>query len=124
MAKKSHTDVSDEADVQDNDKWIQVHANMGVATASIASVSVTEAAFSLYGMRFLFNLGMNSWGIAVSEGFPYVQEFHPLAEIVNFTKITPAILKMDAAALKTELEGVLSDLSAVNTRIHALSVEV
>ena len=122
--KKSHTDVSDEANTQDENKLVTVHTNMGIATASIASTNVTGVAFSLYGMRFLFNAGMFSYGIAVSEGFPFVQEFHPIGSITNFTINKDEIASMNLKALNVQLRALESNLAAINARINALSVQV
>ena len=128
MAKKSHTDISEEANNYKAEAyfWTIFHADIStevVATVSIGSVNATGFSFSIGGIRVILHgifsltagifscgnvLGINLTGAHLSVG--------SLAENLG-------IIHPNLEAIKTKLSGVQSKTGVIDNKLDALSLE-
>ena len=129
MAKKNHTDISKESGSNESEafSWSIIHASASVeihATANLVSVSATGFAIGIYGYRLIVSGAMASWGVLQSELFGVLQVIKS-----TWVKATGLETKFGASWMSTvgidsELEGIETELGAMDSAITALRNQV
>ena len=128
MAKKSHTDVSEEANNHKAEAyfWTIFHADISeevVATVSIGSVSATGFVFSIGGIRVIlhgfFSLTAAIFSFGNVFGINLTGAHFSLGSFLE----NLGIIHPNLEAIKTKLSGVESKIGVIDNKLDALSLE-